>query len=354
MRIPVMIVSGFLGSGKTTFIQKFLSTMPDNKQVMVIENDFGAVSFDAQILASGTVEVQELKQGCICCSLAGDFEKALVQALDLSTVDYVIIEPSGVGKLSDILKVCKNPQLVDKIDIQHIITVVDAKRASLYARNFGDFFVDQITNARQAVITHAEDDIALYSANIKALWQEYNLSTPWQLINWDTVAEDLAGAISEQAPIVIKQIRVSNPVDKTVNKSLQLGRNFVQIQDSTSKLGAKLLRQPRMNKHLRQVAKDKFSTYTVSMVSAHTMQYYQEMFQEISRTPGIIRIKGILPLADQNHSGEKHVLIQGITNNYKISTTEFEGNYCTIIGSKELSNYIDKWTQRFNAKMYCS
>lgn len=139
MAIPVYIVSGFLGSGKTTFIQTWISQMENSRHVMVIENDFGEVGFDSALLQKQGIRFEELASGCICCTLVGDFKKSLHKVLQNADTDCIIIEPSGVAKLSDIIAVCKDVEKSGAIALAEPITIVDGRQGYMYVENFGEF-----------------------------------------------------------------------------------------------------------------------------------------------------------------------------------------------------------------------
>ncbi|MBE6905522.1 MAG: GTP-binding protein [Ruminococcaceae bacterium] len=153
----IFIVSGFLGAGKTTLIQKLLQESFQKEKVALIENDFGEISVDAALLKSGNVEVREINSGCICCSLSGDFVRALKKLLDRFHPDKIIIEPSGVGKLSDIVKACTDPRIQPFAQVKTKITVADVKRCKMYLKSFGEFFEDQIQNADVILLSRTED-----------------------------------------------------------------------------------------------------------------------------------------------------------------------------------------------------
>lgn len=157
MATEICVISGFLGAGKTTLIQKLLKEAFSKEKVVLIENDFGEISVDAALLKSGSIEVKEINSGCICCSLSGDFVKALEDLLERFHPDKVIIEPSGVGKLSDIIKACSEPRILPLAKIKAKITVVDVKRCKTYLNNFGEFFEDQIQNANIILFSRTED-----------------------------------------------------------------------------------------------------------------------------------------------------------------------------------------------------
>ena len=155
--MKIDIISGFLGAGKTTFIRRLLESKLKDEKVVLIENEYGEVSVDTDILQDTKIEITELSQGCICCSLVGDFSKALSELIDKYSPDRVIIEPSGVGKLSDIVKAVASVGLDE--DINSLVCMVDAKKAKMYEKNFGEFFVDQIRNAHTVILSRC--DIAI-------------------------------------------------------------------------------------------------------------------------------------------------------------------------------------------------
>ena len=149
------IISGFLGAGKTTFIQKLLSdALKEN--VVLIENEFGEIGVDSGFLKNAGIEIREMNQGCICCSLVGDFESSLKEVIEQYHPDRILIEPSGVGKLSDIISAVK--AVAENLDVKldGAVTVVDATKAKLYNKNFGEFFDDQIRYATSVVLSRMD------------------------------------------------------------------------------------------------------------------------------------------------------------------------------------------------------
>jgi G3E family GTPase len=157
MNTGIYIISGFLGAGKTTLIQKLLRESFRKDKVVLVENDFGDISVDAALLGAGGIQVTEINSGCICCTLSGDFIKTLEELLTRYRPDTVIIEPSGVGKLSDIEKACADPRIRSLAEIKRKITVVDVKRCAMYLENFGEFFEDQIGHADVVLLSRTED-----------------------------------------------------------------------------------------------------------------------------------------------------------------------------------------------------
>ncbi len=152
--MKIDVISGFLGAGKTTFIKRLLDTTLKNEKVVLIENEYGEVSVDTDLLKDSSIEIKELSQGCICCSLVGDFSKSLNEVISRYNPDRILIEPSGVGKLSDIVKAIASANLADSIN--SLVCLVDAKKAKMYDKNFGEFFVDQIENAHTVILSRTD------------------------------------------------------------------------------------------------------------------------------------------------------------------------------------------------------
>lgn len=152
----VDIISGFLGAGKTTFIKKLIGEVFDGEKLVLIENEFGEIGIDGGFLKDAGVEITEMNSGCICCTLVGDFSKALKKVIDEYHPDRVIIEPSGVGKLSDVARAIEDVKETADIEIDGRITVVDGKKAKMYLENFGEFFEDQVKHASTIVISRTQ------------------------------------------------------------------------------------------------------------------------------------------------------------------------------------------------------
>ena len=152
--LKIDVISGFLGAGKTTFIKRLLDTKLKNEKVVLIENEYGEISVDTDLLKDTNISIKEISQGCICCSLVGDFSKSLNEIIDKYNPDRILIEPSGVGKLSDIIKAIASANLQNNIN--SLVCMVDAKKAKMYDKNFGEFFTDQIANAHTVVLSRMD------------------------------------------------------------------------------------------------------------------------------------------------------------------------------------------------------
>lgn len=150
------IISGFLGAGKTTFIKKLLQEAISGEQVVLIENEFGEIGIDGGFLKDSGIEIREMNSGCICCSLVGDFGKSLAEVLTTYKPDRIIIEPSGVGKLSDVMKAVIDVSADMDVALNSAVTIVDAAKCRMYMKNFGEFFNNQIENAGTIVLSRTD------------------------------------------------------------------------------------------------------------------------------------------------------------------------------------------------------
>lgn len=187
----VDIISGFLGAGKTTFIKKIINEIYNDEQIVLIENEFGEIGIDGTFMNNAGIEITEINSGCICCSLVGDFEASLKEVLHSYHPDRIIIEPSGVGKLSDVIKAVKSIH-DENIILDNYITVVDAKKCRLYTKNFGEFFNNQITYASTIVLSRSQDITDFQLKECLEIIKKYNshaniITTPWHLLNKEAI-----------------------------------------------------------------------------------------------------------------------------------------------------------------------
>ncbi len=191
----VDIFSGFLGAGKTTLIKKLLEEAYKDEKIVLIENEFGEIGIDGGFLKEAGVQINEMNSGCICCSLVGDFGKALEQVINDYHPDRILIEPSGVGKLSDVIVAVENLHN-DEIQLNGFTTVVDAKKAKMYMKNFGEFFNNQIAHASSIILSHTS---GLSQEKLDAcveLLRQHNeaasiVTTPWEDITGAQILETM-------------------------------------------------------------------------------------------------------------------------------------------------------------------
>ena len=180
----ITIFSGFLGAGKTTLIKKLINEGYKGEKLVLIENEFGQIGIDGGFLKDAGIEITEMNSGCICCSLVGDFGKALEKVLAEYKPDRILIEPSGVGKLSDVINAVRNINAHD-VELDGFTTVVDAKKCKMYQKNFGEFFNNQITYASCLILSHtaglSQDKLNEVVEQLKAL----NAAAPIVTTEWD-------------------------------------------------------------------------------------------------------------------------------------------------------------------------
>lgn len=192
----VDIISGFLGAGKTTFIKRLIDQVFTGEKLVLIENEFGEIGIDGGFLKDAGIEITEMNSGCICCTLVGDFSKALQKVLEEYRPDRVLIEPSGVGKLSDIVKAIESVKKDAEVEISGRITVVDGKKAKLYLKNFGEFFEDQVKHASTIVISRTQMMTDEKIEECVHMLREENpeasiISTPWEELDREAVCRAL-------------------------------------------------------------------------------------------------------------------------------------------------------------------
>ena len=187
------IFSGFLGAGKTTLIKKLITDAYKGEQLVLIENEFGEIGIDGGFLADAGIRINEMNSGCICCSLVGDFRKALAQVISEYHPDRILIEPSGVGKLSDVIRAVEGAATEGAV-LNGFTTVVDAGKCKMYMKNFGEFFNDQVENAGCIIVSHADSTSAKKVEEAVELLRAHNataviVSTPWNQLTGDQLRE---------------------------------------------------------------------------------------------------------------------------------------------------------------------
>ncbi len=195
--MKIDIFSGFLGAGKTTLIKKLIKEAYVGEKVVLIENEFGEIGIDGGFMQDVGINVTEMNSGCICCSLVGDFSKALQQVAAEYAPDRIIIEPSGVGKLSDVIKAVANASL-ERGKLNAFCTVVDAAKCKMYMKNFGEFFNDQVENASCIILSHTDKLTAEKLETAVALLKEKNGTATVVTASWDSLSGKAILAAMEQ------------------------------------------------------------------------------------------------------------------------------------------------------------
>ena len=185
------IISGFLGAGKTTLIKKLIEECFRGQKIVLVENEFGEIGVDGGFLKDAGIEISEINSGCICCSLVGDFKKALRQVAETYHPDRIVIEPSGVGKLSDVIRAVEGVELEDVV-LNSFTAVVDGTKCRMYMKNFGEFFNDQIENAHTIIISRTQKMTDAKLAEAVELLKQHNpkavlITTPWDQLDGSVI-----------------------------------------------------------------------------------------------------------------------------------------------------------------------
>lgn len=216
MMTKIDIISGFLGAGKTTLIKKLIGEAFKGEQVVLIENEFGEIGIDGGFLKDAGVNITEMNQGCICCSLVGDFGEALHKVVTEYKPDRVIIEPSGVGKLSDVIKAIQKAGETVEIALNSATTVVDVTKAKMYIKNFGEFFLNQIEACGTVVLSRTQNVDEAKLLTVVDMIKEHNseariITTPWD----DITGEIILDAMEHSSSIedIMKNFKYDPDVD---------------------------------------------------------------------------------------------------------------------------------------------
>lgn len=201
------IFSGFLGAGKTTLIRKLIEEAYKGEKIVLIENEFGEIGIDGGFLKDAGIEINEMNSGCICCTLVGDFSKAIEKVIDEFKANRILIEPSGVGKLSDVILAVKNLK-DNRIHLNSFTTIVDGRRYEMYAKNFGEFYNNQVEHANTVIISHAQElDAEQIDAAVNKI-RELNKEAPVITTDWD----ELDGSI------ILKTMEEGSTLEKALEK----------------------------------------------------------------------------------------------------------------------------------------
>ncbi len=201
------IFSGFLGAGKTTLIKKLLQEALDASKVVLIENEFGEIGIDGGFLKEAGVEIKEMNSGCICCSLVGDFGSSLKEVIEKYAPERILIEPSGVGKLSDVMRAVQNVDTQAEIVLNSAVVVVDAKKCRMYAKNFGEFFLNQIEHAGTIILSRTADVSESKLNTALEIIREHNdkatvITTPWEELDGKKILETIENAKDLEAELM--------------------------------------------------------------------------------------------------------------------------------------------------------
>jgi len=310
MSILVDIFSGFLGAGKTTLIKKLIDENFIKEKVAIIENEFGEVGIDGSILRKSNMQVKEINAGCICCTINQDFKEAVGEVIDKFNPSRIIIEPSGVGKLSEILKSLNSADLKSKIKLNMIIAVVDALKYKIYISNFDEFYKNQIVNSNAIILSRTQ---AAKTSQIEEVMRDITkinpkaaiITTPWDKISSSKIVE-------------VSQMNRKIPVEEQVN--------LIKMPEKMT-----FLREKKDNHHDHH-ADEIFSTWGIETAKVFNKKNLIENLHHINKNKNygiVLRAKGIVQV-DKN----QWIQFDYVPDEFKVVTTtpDYTGRLC-IIGS---------------------
>ncbi len=302
MKVQVDIFSGFLGAGKTMLIRKLLSEKVYGKNTIIIENEFGEVGIDGDVLKESNIQVKEINSGCICCQVSGNFGEAVAEVINKYSPNNIIIEPSGVAKLSEVLKILSETRFESKIEIRNVFTLIDIRNYDIYLKNFKEFYENQIRKADKIVLSRSQlvDDKNI-KETIESL-KKYNSKAEIIYKPWDKVkAEEF--------------VQTNN-----IKKEAEIG--FIKSE------AKKILR--REGGH---IAKEVFESYPINIIERMSVQEIEKKFEFIASNKkfgNVIRAKGFLKGEDGAYYQFDYV-----PNEFKSREIRWaDKNVISIIGSK--------------------
>ena len=313
--VKIDIISGFLGAGKTTLIKKLLKEAFEGEQVVLIENEFGEIGIDGGFLKDAGIEIREMNSGCICCSLVGDFGASLKEVVEKYHPDRILIEPSGVGKLSDVIKAVQGVEEDVDIQLNSYTTVVDAKKCKMYMRNFGEFFDNQVQYAGAIIMSRS--DIVDEKKAMESM--------------------ELLRSINEKAAII------TTPIEKLD------GKKILEVMEHPVSLADELLKEEHEHHHHHDHdeecgcghhhdhhhhhADEVFTSWGRETIKKFTREGLEKMLESLSTSEEygvILRAKGMLPAEDGTW-----IYFDMVPEETEIreGSPEYTGRLC-VIGSK--------------------
>lgn len=324
MPIKVDIFSGFLGAGKTMLIKKLLEDGVYGKNVAIIENEFGEVAIDGAYLRQTGIAVKEIKSGCICCSVTGDFKEALEKLLKDYPLEHLIIEPSGVAALSEVLGAFKEKQFEKRLQINHIITVVDPTHFDTYIANFGFFYKNQIIHAKTVVLSRTQMLDSMKCASVVSEIRKLNTSCQIVTTPWDKLRSRYFLEMDKESYVQVHEEvnrqthkEVKREIHKEVNKEVYKEEHKeenkevykgIAYGDQVSALKAKMVKEMNGSKRGKisslfkpKKAEEVFESLGIEKLKPFKREKIETLLKELKKTEKygeILRAKGILQLEE--------------------------------------------------------
>lgn len=323
----ITIISGFLGAGKTTLIKKLLKEAFQGEKIVLIENEFGEIGIDGGFLKDAGIQVNEMNSGCICCSLVGDFGTALKEVLDTYGPDRILIEPSGVGKLSDVVKAVENVAGSTDVHIDSSIVVVDGKKCKMYMKNFGEFFNNQVEHAGTIVISRTQSMTDEKLEECAALLREHNghaamITTPWDELDGKQILAAMHHA----------ELEMEEHDRHRHDGECEHGHHHHE-HDENCTCGCHDHHHHHHDHEGHHHADEVFTSWGVETAHKYTAEELQQILEELSGSEKygiILRAKGIVPDTDGNW-----MQFDFVPEEYEVrdGSPDYTGRLC-VIGSK--------------------
>lgn len=340
------IVSGFLGAGKTTLIKKLLKEALAGTQTVLIENEFGEIGIDGGFLKDAGIEIKEMNSGCICCSLVGDFGTSLKEVLNTYHPDRILIEPSGVGKLSDVMKAVQNAGLGTEVELNSAVAVVDASKCKMYIKNFGEFFINQIEHAGTIILSRTDVASEEKVKQAVELIREHNekatiITTPLAQLEGKEIlatiegAKDLEAELMEQVKAMHDDHEHHHHHDEEEDE-----HEHHHEQDENCTCGCH-----DHDHHHHHHADEIFTSWGFETPATYTTEEVEGFLKELDNEEKygiVLRAKGMIPAADGTWIYFDYVPEE---SNVRAGKPDVTGKIC-VIGSKlkeaELENLFRK------------
>lgn len=323
------IISGFLGAGKTTLIKKLVADAFQGEKLVIIENEFGEIGIDGGFLKESGIQITEMNSGCICCSLVGDFGNALKDVLERYSPDRVIIEPSGVGKLSDVIKAVKN--IGDDVKINSTATVVDASKCKMYMKNYGEFYNNQIESAGTIILSRTQNVSEEKLAKVLTMIKEKNdeasvITTPWDQIDGKKILDAMEKVNTLEKELLEEHHHHDGECGCGHDHDHEHEHEHHHDHDGECSCG-------HDHHHGHHHADEVFTSWGVETPDKYDKETLSEILRKLSETDDygdILRAKGMLPTPEG-----KWMFFDLVPEEYEIRDGEPEitGRIC-VIGAK--------------------
>lgn len=331
------IVSGFLGAGKTTLIKKLLGEALQDTKVVLIENEFGEIGIDGGFLKDAGIEIKEMNSGCICCSLVGDFGTSLKEVMKTYSPERILIEPSGVGKLSDVMKAVQDVIDENEVCLNSAVAVVDASKCKMYIKNFGEFFINQIEHAGTIILSRTGNISEDKLKKAVELIREHNhqatiVTTPWEELDGKDILKTMEGAGSLEAEMM-EELLAHHDHDHHDHEHHDHDHHDHDHHDHEHEHGEGCTCGCHDHEHGHHHADDVFGSWGMETPDTYTKEEIEHILCELEddkKYGMVLRAKGMIPNTEGGFIYFDYVPGE---SNVRDGKPDVTGKFC-VIGSK--------------------